>query len=565
MQQQHFHQDAGAGAVTERLAGRGPERLVRRGERPGRAGLDQGGGAGQRAGLARQDLQVVVQVQHLHAPARRPLVPGHHRSPVVNGDGRSGEFHADPVADEPGRHAVLVAADRDLRIPVRPRGEGQRGVERLGRQRPQQLPFERPVVPDAARPAGDAAPVIGVIPGLEQDVELIDRVDGGHRDAVSAAEPAALAFHAALLVAALMAGLAVERVEAVVRPERRPPVRLHPAAAEQHPRHRGLEVVIADLHQRHAAEPPERMHVGFQERLLALRQRRPVRGPARIRQPHREQRGLGLHPGQDHPQVVEVHLGLGRRRMRLRHAPRLQRPARLSSDLRPPPGHVVAHRRVGQILPALLVYQPGQHPPGGMPLLLRRVQVRPQHAVDRRRKRRQPRRHPGRCLARRRHRAGQCLPHRPPVHVIPVGQLPDRAILDPRITPDLCEQLHLRPQPSGPFRDHQSDGDHDQAGDTSNRHNQPGVSATGARSDRHNNNDPPSRRGHFRPSRWGQIRLSWPSGCFAGSVFASGSARPDAWQPRPVRRPQRAARGHSACRRLCGSRRGCSQKSRGRR
>jgi hypothetical protein len=51
-------------------------------------------------------------------------------------------------------------------------------------------------------------------PGLEEHVELIDGGDRGQRDAVRAAEPAALALHPALFVAALMAGLAVERIEA---------------------------------------------------------------------------------------------------------------------------------------------------------------------------------------------------------------------------------------------------------------------------------------------------------------------------------------------------------------
>ncbi len=268
---------------------------------------------------------------------------------------------------------------------------------------------------------------------------------------MTAAEPAALAFHAAFLVAALMAGLAVKRVETVVRPERHPPVGLNPAAAQQHPRHRGLEVVVTDLLQRDAADPLERMHVSFQERLLTLRQRRPVRCPAGVRQPHREQRRLGLDAAQDHPQVMEVHLGLGRRRMSLRHAAGLQRPARLSGDLRAAPGDVVAHRRVRQIGRAVLVHQPGQHPPRGMPLLFRRIQVRAQHAVDQVLKRRQPRRVAHRRLARRRNRARQRLPHRPPVHVIPVRQLPDRAAIHPRITPDRREQLHLRPQLSGPL------------------------------------------------------------------------------------------------------------------
>jgi Winged helix-turn helix len=70
---------------------------------------------------------------------------------------------------------------------------------------------------------------------------------------------------------------------------------------------------------------------------------------------------------------------------------------------------------------------------------------------------------PASTKARRRDRARQRLPYRAPVHVIPIRQLPNRASFDSRITPDRGEQLHSRPQLSGPFRDHQSVGDHDQA------------------------------------------------------------------------------------------------------
>ena len=75
MQQQHLDQRPGALGVAERVAGGGPERVVRRGEHPGRAGLGQGGRTGQRTGFALQDLEVVVQVQRLLAANSDPLVP----------------------------------------------------------------------------------------------------------------------------------------------------------------------------------------------------------------------------------------------------------------------------------------------------------------------------------------------------------------------------------------------------------------------------------------------------------------------------------------------------------
>ena len=190
---------------------------------------------GVNAGLAQQDLQVVIQIEDLHALAGSPLVPGHHHVLVTNRDRRGGQFHPNPVADEPGRHRVLAAAHHHLGVPVDPRGEGQRGVERLGRQRPQQLPFKRPVVSHAARAVADAPPVTSVVPGLEQRIQLINRADSRHRDAVVATKPAAFALHAALLMAALVAGLAVERVKAVVRSGMPPTGRTRPGCGQTAP------------------------------------------------------------------------------------------------------------------------------------------------------------------------------------------------------------------------------------------------------------------------------------------------------------------------------------------
>jgi len=242
----------------------------------------------------------------------------------------------------------------------------------------------------------------------------------------------------------------------VVRPERHPAVRLDPGAAEQHPRHGRFEIVIADLLNRHATEPVEGVDVAFQERLLPLRQRRAVRRAAGERQPHREQRGLGLDPAHDHPQIVEVDLGLRRRRMGLRHEALLQRLAGLRGNLGATFAHMVTHRRVRQIPRAVLVDQASKYPPRGVPLLLRGVQIAAQHLVDEAFERLQPRRAPLRRPPRRRDRTRQRLPHRAPMHVMPVGQLADRALLDPRVASDRGEQLHPRPHPPTPFRDHRS-------------------------------------------------------------------------------------------------------------
>jgi hypothetical protein len=69
-------------------------------------------------------------------------------------------------------------------------------------------------------------------------------------------------------------------------------------------------------------------------------------------------------------------------------------------------------------LRAVLIGQPLEDPPGGMPLLARRGQVLPQHLIDPPGHRLADRRRPRRDLAIRRHRRRDRLPHRAAVHVI---------------------------------------------------------------------------------------------------------------------------------------------------
>ncbi|WP_369741582.1 nitroreductase family protein [Mycobacterium servetii] len=51
-------------------------------------------------------------------------------------------------------------------------------------------------------------------------------------------------------------------------------------------------------------------------------------------------------------------------------------------------------------------------------------------------------------LTRRREGRSQRLAHRTPMHLMPLGQLADRQLLDPPVTPDLFEQFHPRPHHS---------------------------------------------------------------------------------------------------------------------
>lgn len=138
--------------------------------------------------------------------------------------------------------------------------------------------------------------------------------------------------------------------------------------------------------------------------------------------------------------------------MGLRHERLLNTSTGLGVDLHPPHPHVVPHRRVRDGVNVVLVDQAGQHPPGGMPLFTRSGQVLPQHRVDQRLDRIQLRRRLRPALTRRRHRRGQRLPHRPPMHPIPPGQRPNRQIFPLAVPTDRFEQTHPAQSQPGPFR-----------------------------------------------------------------------------------------------------------------
>jgi hypothetical protein len=69
------------------------------------------------------------------------------------------------------------------------------------------------VITDGGRSAVDPATIVGRVAGGDQLVKLGDGADSRDRDEVAAPEPAHLAFHAALLVGAVGAGLTEARVD----------------------------------------------------------------------------------------------------------------------------------------------------------------------------------------------------------------------------------------------------------------------------------------------------------------------------------------------------------------
>ena len=125
---------------------------------------------------------------------------------------------------------------------------------------------------------------------------------------MGAAEPAAVSFDPTLLVRALLAGLAVERLDPIVAAERHPPVRLDPVAPKQHPMHRRTQIVVANPG-RDTTKSFEGINMPLEKRLLTLRGERPVHRLTRARQPQREQETLGRLAGQVDPYLAEVDLG----------------------------------------------------------------------------------------------------------------------------------------------------------------------------------------------------------------------------------------------------------------
>lgn len=230
---------------------------------------------------------------------------------------------------------------------------------------------------------------------------------------------------------------AEEGVEPVVGTHQGEAFRLGTVAALQHPHHRRLQVVVAHP-PGDAAEVLERQHVTLEERLLRLRAERDVERTARVRQPHHEHPALHPRAADGGVELTEVDLTLGAGQVGLRDRDL----AMVQAELDPAPRHVARHRHLRH-LRAVLSDQPLPDPPGGMALLARRVTVSQQPAVDHRGPRVDRRTlSRGITLSRGRLSRLQCLSHRPPVHLVPLGQLADRQLILTSIPPDLLEQFH---------------------------------------------------------------------------------------------------------------------------
>ncbi len=183
---------------------------------------------------------------------------GDQPGPVEDQHARGTQQHPHPAADVAGGHRVLALPHGDPGVPVHPGSQGQPGLERLGRQGRSRAARGR----SRDRRWRSAARSDGGHPWR--------RTGRGRRSARRSCRPPASGRGGC-------GGTGHPRPRrhpSHGRPRRRdgsrtrrtrsgtgthPPVRLDPGAAEQHPRHRRLQVVVADVDRRDPAELLERV------------------------------------------------------------------------------------------------------------------------------------------------------------------------------------------------------------------------------------------------------------------------------------------------------------------
>src|SRR5581483_11819849 len=137
-----------------------------------------------------------------------PFMAGDFDPGVEHRDRRCAEPDPDTATDQPRRHRILTLPNGDPGVAIYSRFQGEPSRKLRGRQWPQQRLLHEVVMADRRCSVGDAPIVVFRIRRGEQIVELGDRVDGWHRDAVVASEPAAFTLDAAFLVSAIDTGLA---------------------------------------------------------------------------------------------------------------------------------------------------------------------------------------------------------------------------------------------------------------------------------------------------------------------------------------------------------------------
>jgi len=205
VEQQHLDERAGATRITELPPGTGPEALVGPHERARLPRLGEGERAWQRAGLAHQHLEVVVERQRLLALAGMAPVAGDDPALVEHLDAPGAEPDRDRPTGESRGYRVEAAAHPDAGLAVDRRGEHDGGVERLRRQRSEERLLGGECLTHRLPPSVDVSPVVRLVRHPEPRVELGEAHDLGHGHQVAPAEAADLALDAALPMGPLKA------------------------------------------------------------------------------------------------------------------------------------------------------------------------------------------------------------------------------------------------------------------------------------------------------------------------------------------------------------------------
>ena len=123
----------------------------------------------------------------------QPLVAGDLATVVMKDDLAGADFRRHPQPGEADRQRVLVLPHRRQRLAVHPRRRMLARVERVGRQRPQQIELLAERLTDGLATSADRAPQVGDARRRQQVVELPQRTDLRDRHQVGAAESADVA------------------------------------------------------------------------------------------------------------------------------------------------------------------------------------------------------------------------------------------------------------------------------------------------------------------------------------------------------------------------------------
>ncbi|BDB43309.1 hypothetical protein IWGMT90018_37550 [Mycobacterium kiyosense] len=171
--------------------------------------------------------------------------------------------------------------------------------------------------------------------------------------------------------------------------------------------------------------------------------------------------------------LAEINLSFSAGRVFLRHERFLRLLTGLGDDLRTTDPDIVTHRRIRHILNAVFIGQTIANPCRSVALLAGRIQIGPQHRINRRFERAQFRRLPHRCLPPRRLRIRQRVPDRIPANLVLTSKRPNTQTLDPGVPTYLGEQLHTTSHPEPSDSEPIIDTPTVEGGPESNRHNTP--------------------------------------------------------------------------------------------